>query len=207
MARVIADMSMSLDGFIADPDDSVDHLFGWYGNGAITTPTANPGVTFRTSEASARRLRDALSDVGALVTGRRLFDLTGGWGGRHPMGVPVFVVTHEPPSTWDHPEAPFTFVTDGVVSAIEQAMAVADRRDVGIASAKVTQQALDVGLIDALHVNLIPVLLGRGVPWFETLRTAPIVLADPTVVCGEGVTHLIYEIRRPEACRPTRSPQ
>ena len=110
MSRVIADMSMSLDGFVADPNDGVEHLFGWYGNGAVVTPTANPGVTFRTSPASAHLLQGIVEQVGALVVGRRLFDYTGGWGGTHPMGVPVFVVTHHRPEDWDQPDAPFTFV-------------------------------------------------------------------------------------------------
>jgi len=113
MATVLANMSMSLDGFIADLSDGVEHLFGWYSNGDVTVPTADARWTFHPSEASAKHLRDGLTNVGALVCGRRLFNHTGGWGGNHPMGVPVFVVTHSVPDGWPREDAPFTFVTEG----------------------------------------------------------------------------------------------
>jgi hypothetical protein len=81
MAKVVADMTMSLDGFIADEHDGVEDLFGWYGNGDVTVPTADPRWTFQVSEASARHLRPAFDgSVGALVCGRRIFDHTQGWG-------------------------------------------------------------------------------------------------------------------------------
>ena len=125
MAKVVADMSMSLDGFIADPDDGVEHLFGWYDNGDIEVTTTRPDLTFHTSKASAEHLRESFADVGALICGRRLFDITNGWGGNHPVGAPVFVVTHTVPEGWPREDAPFTFVTDGPESAVRQAQAVA----------------------------------------------------------------------------------
>src|ERR1700742_3685265 len=92
--RVIADMSMSLDGFIADEKDGVDELFGWYDNGDVVVPSADERWTFKVTEASAEHLRPAFSGrVGALICGRRVFDYTQGWGGRHPVGCPVFVVS------------------------------------------------------------------------------------------------------------------
>lgn len=121
MASVVADMSMSLDGFIADPADGVEHLFGWFGNGDVLVPTADARWTFHTSAASAAHLREALANNGALVCGRRLFDVANGWGGNHPTGVPVFVVTHTVPHGWPRDEAPFTFVTEGVENAVAQA--------------------------------------------------------------------------------------
>jgi hypothetical protein len=86
MATVIAALSMSLGGFVADPADQVGPLLDWYGNGEVAVPTANPQLTFRTSQASAHYLREAIERAGAVVAGRRLFDVAGGWGGTHPWG-------------------------------------------------------------------------------------------------------------------------
>jgi dihydrofolate reductase len=194
MATVIANMSMSLDGFIAYPDDNVGELFEWYSAGPVTVDTANADVSVHTDEASAEVFSEAVQSVGALVTGRRLFDLTDGWGGTHPVGSPVFVVTHAAPTDWPHPDAPFTFVTDGVASAIEQAKAVAGDAIVALASANITQQALDLGLVDKISVDLVPVLLGDGIPFFANLAKKPIRLGDPTVVQGKRVTHLHYDV-------------
>jgi dihydrofolate reductase len=194
MATVIANMSMSLDGFIAYPDNNVGELFEWYSAGPVTVDTANDDVSVHTDEASAEVFSEAVQSVGALVTGRRLFDLTDGWGGTHPVGSPVFVVTHSAPTDWPHPDAPFTFVTDGVASAIEQAKAVAGDAIVALASANVTQQALDLGLVDKISVDLVPILLGDGIPFFANLAKKPIRLGDPTVVEGKRVTHLHYDV-------------
>lgn len=196
MAKTIANMSMSLDGFIADPHDSVEYLFGWFGNGEVTTPTADPRWSFQTSAASATVLREALANAGALVCGRRLFDHTQGWGGHHPMGVPVFVVTHAAPDDWPSTDPPFTFVTDGVASAVTQAKAAAGDKVVAIASPTIAQQCLNAGLLDEIQVDLIPVLLGEGIPFFANLAAAPIELEGPSVVEGIGVTHLRYRVNR-----------
>jgi dihydrofolate reductase len=195
MGKVVSNMSMSLDGFIADPAGGVEHLFGWYGNGEVTVPTADDRWTFHVSTASAGVLRDALANVGALVAGRRLFDVAGGWGGNHPIGVPVLVVTHSAPADWPHPNAPITFVTDGVESAIAQAKAVAGDKVVAVASASIAQQCLEAGLLDQIQVDLVPVLLGAGTRWFDNLGGAPITLQGPRVVEGAGVTHLRYDVK------------
>jgi len=195
MADVIANMSMSLDGFVADPADGVEHVFRWFGNGEVATPTAVEWATFMTSEASAKVLRDALAGVGALIAGRRLFDLTKGWGGTHPMGVPVFVVTHEEPADWPHPDAPFTFVTDGIESAVAQAKAAAGDKIVAVASPTIAQQCLNAGLLDGIQVDLVPVLLGSGIRFFDNLD-ATIELTGSGVVEGSGVTHLSYRVQR-----------
>ncbi|MEV6603700.1 dihydrofolate reductase family protein [Kutzneria sp. NPDC051319] len=196
MSEVIANMSMSLDGFIADTNDGIDQVFGWYGSGDVTVPTAVEWATFRTSEASAGVLRHGLATIGALIGGRRLFDLTNGWNGLHPMGVPVFVVTHREPTDWAHPEAPFTFVTDGIESAVAKAKAAAGDKNVAVASPTIVRQCLDAGLLDAVQVDLVPVLLGKGIPFFGELAKSPVQLDGPTVVEGEGVTHLTYRVRR-----------
>jgi len=197
MGMVIANMSMSLDGFIADESDGVGPLFEWYEAGPVETPTAVKELTFHTDEASARDLRELLPGIGALVCGRRVFDITSGWGGHHPAGCPVFVVTHSIPDGWPREDAPFTFVLDGAESALAQAQAVAGDRTVAVATPSITQQLLDAGLLDAIRVDLAPVLLGRGIPFFANLKKAPVMLEDPEVTEGLRVTHLFYRVRRP----------
>ncbi|MEV6945636.1 dihydrofolate reductase family protein [Streptomyces sp. NPDC051172] len=130
------------------------------------------------------------------MVGRRLFDVTRGWDGRHPFGVPVYVVTHRAPADWAHPEAPFTFVTDGLHSAIQQAKATAGARDVGVAAGDLARQALDAGLVDEIHVDLVPVLLGAGTRLVGDLTNAPITLGTPRVVESAGVTHLCYPVNK-----------
>jgi dihydrofolate reductase len=195
MTKLIADISMSLDGFVADTNDRTDHLFGWFFDGEVETPSAFPGLTFRTSEASASMLRDAFENVGALLEGRRNFDIAQGWGGTHPMGVPVFVVTHNAPEDWPHGDG-VRFVTDGLESAVAQARAAAGDKIVGVATPNLTQQLLDAGLLDEIHINLVPVLLGAGVPFFANLASTPIQLEGPDVLEGTGVTHLTYRVKR-----------
>jgi dihydrofolate reductase len=195
MGDVIADMSMSLDGFIADKDGHIDKLVGWFFNGDAEVPTANPGVSFRTSEPSADVIRAALETVGAIVGGRDYFDAANGWGGTHPMGVPTFIVTHRPPpADWPADNDSIRFVRDGVESAIEQAKAVAGDKAVALATPTVTRAALAAGLLDALSVNLVPVVLGEGIPWFAGIADAPVALEDPAIVAGTGVTHLTYRV-------------
>jgi len=158
MAKVTTELSMSLDGFIAHPDDSVDHLFDWYFNGTVDVPTADPRWIFHTSEASARHIREGFRNCGCLVSGRRLFDHTDGWGGRHRA--PVVVLTDgNVPKKWiaEHPNAPFTFVTDGIEAAIQRAKDIARDKNVGVAGPNVIQQCINLGLMDEIWVNLIPV--------------------------------------------------
>ncbi len=191
MTKVIANMSMSLDGYIADPADGIDQLFGWMGSGDVETPTAVEWATFKTSAASAEYMRASMATIGALIAGRHLFDITQGWGGTHPVGVPVVVVTHEPPADWPHEN--FTFV-DSVEKAVQVAREIAGERNVVVASAKIAQQCLSQGLLDAIHVDQVPVIMGEGIRWFENVP--PVRLSTPTVVEGDGVTHLVYEVTR-----------
>ena len=192
MGDVIADMTMSLDGYIADPDGRADRLFGWFFGGDTEVPTPDPGVSFRTSEASAGVLRDALAGVGALVGGRTYFDQANGWGGRPPMAVPMFIVTHRPPpEDWPADNDMIRFVHDGVESAIAQAQAVAGDKVVGLATPTVTRAAHAAGLLDAVSVHIAPVLLGGGIPWFEGIDAE---LESPEVIAADGVTHLTYRV-------------
>jgi dihydrofolate reductase len=196
---VVANMSMSLDGFVESRDGGVGEVFAWTTSG--TQSTTSPGDReFRTSKASAELLREAMAHVGALVCGRTLFDLTHGWNGRHPTGAPVFVVTHSPPADWPHDNA--TFVSDGVAAAVERAQAVAEGRTVAIASADIARQCLDLGLLDGIMVDLVPVILGAGRPFLAGV-THTVWLEDPVITEGDGVTHLYYAVRK-DGWRPPR---
>lgn len=198
MTNVTTGATMSLDGYIADPSHGgFEYLFQWYGNGDVETPTANPEMTLRTSAASARHLRELNERTGALVVGRRLFDMTSGWGGRHPMDVPVVVVTHSVPDGWEPENDSFVFVTDGIESAIARAKAIAGDKEVGVNGGTIAAQVLEAGLLDEVYVDLVPVLLGDGIPLFAGLKIAPRQLDGPTrVVEGDGVTHLAYRVRK-----------
>jgi dihydrofolate reductase len=189
--------SMSLDGYIADPADGVGPLFDWYGNGDVEFTGADPDRVFRVSAASADYLRQAWANVVAGVIGRRLFDLTNGWNGRPPVGEAVFVVTHQPPSDWEYPDAPFTFVTDGVRSAVAQAKAFAGDKHVSVSPGNVGGQALEAGLVDEVRVDLVPVVFGAGVRYFGDYAGSPLLLENPQVVQGDRVTHLHYRVRTP----------
>ena len=197
MGTVVMQASMSLDGYIADPSDGVGPLFDWYVNGEVPFTGADPDRVFHVSAASAGYLRQAWADLSAGVIGRRLFDLTNGWNGRPPVGEAVFVVTHRPPADWDFPDAPFTFVTDGVASAVAQAKAFAGDKDVSVNPGNVGGQALAAGLVDEVRVDLVPVVLGAGVRYFGDYEGSPLLLENPEVVQGDRVTHLHYRLRKP----------
>jgi dihydrofolate reductase len=196
MGKVIASASVSLDGFIADPSDQVGALFDWYGNGDVAFNGGDPERVFHVSAASAAYLEKSWSRIGAAVIGRRLFDITNGWNGRPAVGDAVFVVTHEPPTDWPFPDAPFTFVTDGLAGAVDRAKAAAGDRDVSLTGGDLCGQALRAGLVDELSVELVPVVFGTGVRFFGGFAGPPALLDDPEIVPGDRVTHLRYRVRR-----------
>lgn len=196
MTKVVALMSMSLDGYVADANDGVAEVFDWYFSGDVEVPTASgsSGMTFRVSPPSAEHLRSLIGEIGAMLTGRRTFDRAAGWGGRHPWGIPAFVVTHHVPDGWPRLDSTVEFVTGGIESAVAHAKAAAGGRSVGVHGAQTIQQCLAAGLLDELHIDLAAVLLGSGVPLFDQLAHGPLVLGNPTVVGGVGVTHLRYPV-------------
>jgi dihydrofolate reductase len=195
MGRVVMGATMSLDGFIAEPSGGVGPLFDWYVNGDVEFTGADPDRVFRTTRASADYTRAEWARIRATVIGRRLFDLTNGWHGRPPVGEAVFVVTHRPPAGWDFPDAPFTFVTDGVPSAVAQAKTFAGDRDVSVSAGSIGGQALAAGLVDEVSMDLVPVVLGGGVRFFGDYAGATLLLDNPRVVQGDRVTHLLYRLR------------
>jgi len=152
---------------------------------------------FHVSAATAHYLRATWPNIGAVVIGRHLFDLTNGWNGRPAIGDAVFAVTHQVPAGWGFPDAPFTFVTDGLPSAIAQAKAFAGDRDVSLTAGNLAGQAIAAGLVDEVAVALVPVVFGSGVRFFGEYADAPVLLDDPLVVQGDRVTHLHYRERTP----------
>jgi dihydrofolate reductase len=194
MGKVLTHMTMSLDGFIADPDDQPGELFDWYEAGEVDVPNPNEDVKFQVDEASAEMLGD-LTGGGAIVAGRRLFDIANGWNDKHPAGSRVVVVTHRAPEDAKEKWPTTTFV-DGVAPAIARAKEIAGDHDVTLASANVIQQALDLGLVDEVWVSLVPVLFGDGIPYFAKLNRGHLLLDDPTVIQGRRALHLRYPVRR-----------
>ncbi|MCC7178461.1 MAG: dihydrofolate reductase family protein [Acidobacteria bacterium] len=197
MSKVVAIMSMSLDGYVADLNDGVAEVFDWYftsGDVEIDAGGSDP-MTFRVSAPSAGHIRGLWSELGAVLTGRRTFDKAEGWGGNHAWG-PAFVLTHHIPAGWPRPGSTVHFVTDGLESAVKQARAAAAGKSVGVHGANTIQQLLNAGLLDELSLDVAAVLLGSGVRLFDHLAGMPAALGNPTVIAGVGVTHLRYPVRK-----------
>jgi len=198
MSKLVAIMSMSLDGYVADLNDGVGEVFDWYmssGDVEFHTGGSDP-MTFNVSRPSAVHLRSLWSELGAVLTGRRTFEVAQGWGGNHAWG-PAFVLTHDIPAGWPRPNSSVHFVTDGLERAVNQAKAAAGEKSVGVHGADTIQQLLNASLLDELHVDIAAVLLGSGVRLFDRLAGTPAVLGNPTVIAGVGVTHLRYPVRKP----------
>ncbi|MBD0327720.1 MAG: deaminase, partial [Pyrinomonadaceae bacterium] len=148
MGKVVTGLSMSLDGFIAGPNDGPERILGeggerllkWYFAGDTDYEMPSGEMTLKVSPASAELLREVNRTLGVVVLGRWTFYIAKGWGGRHPLDVPVFVVTHAVPQEWVYEGSPFTFVTEGVQSAVEQAKALAGEKDVAVGAASIAQQ-------------------------------------------------------------------
>lgn len=199
MGSVIVEMSMSLDGYIAGPRDSDSNPLGDGGQRLHEWVFAggDPGAGLA---AAGREVFDELrAETGAMVSGRRLYDITHGWSGSHPFtGIPVFVVTHAVPAAVPAGATPFTFVTEGVANAVARAQLAAGGRSVYvIGGASIGQQLLAAGLVDELRIDVVPVLLGGGVSLFGELRRAPAELEQAKVTVAGDVTHLRYRVKRP----------
>src|SRR5437899_9479153 len=152
-------------------------------------------MTFKVSGPIAEHLRGLWSELGVVLTGRRTFDVAQGWGGNHAWG-PAFVLTHHVPAGWPRPNSTVHFVIDGIESAVNQAKTAAAGKSVGVHGANTIQQCLNAGLLDEIHVDIAAVLLGSGVRLFDRLAGTPLVLGNPTVIRGVGVTHLRYPVRK-----------
>jgi dihydrofolate reductase len=132
MTKVVVIMSMSLDGYVADANDGVAEVFAWCFSGDVQVSTASEtmDMTFHVSPPSADHLRALGAEVGAMLVGRRTFEVADGWGGQHPWDVPGFVVTHQVPEGWPRPGSTIEFVTDGIESAVARARSAAGPKSV-----------------------------------------------------------------------------
>ncbi|HET9755369.1 MAG TPA: dihydrofolate reductase family protein [Candidatus Limnocylindrales bacterium] len=199
MGKVSAGATMSLDGFIAGPEDTgFDLLFKWYGAGDVEVPMpdATAGVpASHVSPASAELLRQEIASWGALVCGRHLYDLTDAWNGRHPLDVTTVVLTHHLPEDRPQADENFVFVTGGIGAAVTKAKEIAGDRNVAVNGGQMARQALEAGLLDEIGVDLVPVILGAGTPLFADLGSPPVEFEGPILVVeGIGVTHLRYRV-------------
>jgi dihydrofolate reductase len=191
VGSVVMHNVVSVDGFIADANDDVGPLFEWYANG--DTPLGDSGLG-KVSKASADYVQPVWDGIGSMVIGRRLFDQTNGWEGKPPAGEHVVVVSHRPkPPGW-HPEASYRFVDD-VAQAIATAKELAGDRTVAVAAGDVGGQALALGLVDEVAMDVVPVVFGSGKRYFGSVD-GQYLLEDPDVVIrGDRVLHLRYRVR------------
>jgi dihydrofolate reductase len=204
MSKVVIDMTISLDGFVAGPGDGKkfplgrhggEAIFDWYtsGNEEIQTPLFKPRPG-----ANREQVERMFAESGAFIFGRRTYDITSGWGGRHPVnGAPVFILTHNPPPASEVPKGPsnLTFVTDGIESAVRKAKAVAGAKDVKLGGASPGKAALAAGLVDEILVHIAPYLMGGGVRLFDDLPDG-IRLEKLEVHDGHLATHIRYRVMK-----------
>jgi dihydrofolate reductase len=202
MGKITTGFSMSLDGFVAGPNDGPDNslgdggdrLFTWYFSGDTIVEVPLGEGNMNMSREGGDMVKEAARTAGVLVTARRTFDIAHAWGGRHPMDVPIVVLTHRIPSEWVKDGSPFTFVTDGIESAIQKAREIAGDKDVVIGAPSVVKQALNAGLLDVIHIDLVPLLLGSGIRLFDALQIDPVDLRLDDAKLGSGVLHLTYSV-------------
>jgi dihydrofolate reductase len=212
MGKIRFSLAMSLDGFIAGPNQSVENPLGIGGMKlhewalALAAWRRPHGLEGGEVNPSTRVVEESLENVGAVLMGRNMFGgqpgpwpddpWNGWWGDNPPFHVPVFVVTHHPrPPLAMRGGTTFTFVTDGIAAALEQATAAARGKDVVVAGgASVVQQVLVAGRVDELNVSVVPLFLGAGTRLFENLGAAAIRLEQIRAVEAPGVTHLRYRV-------------
>jgi dihydrofolate reductase len=191
MSKVVLHVTMSLDGFMAGPDVSVEHPMGRGGlrlhEWILNTPASDVDATV-TQEISA--------STGAVVLGRRTFDVGVEVWQDTPFPVPCFVLTHQAQSQRVMKSGTFTFVTSGLRSALQQAEAVADGKDVALMGADIAQQALCAGLLDEINLQLAPVLMGDGRRLFENLEPEHLELERTRILASPLVTHLRFRVPR-----------
>jgi len=200
--RVITGLATSLDGFIAGADDGPaqplgaggERLFDWFRDGGTPSRFYE---WMRMSAPSAEFFDSHAAGVGAVITGRRTYDISGAWGGSGPLrGAPLFVMTHQVPDTVPAGDPPYTFITGGIEEAVAQARGAAEGKDVSLMGATIVQQCLRAALLDELTISLVPVVLGGGVRLIDGLEAGSVKLELAGVVDAPGVTHLTYRVLR-----------
>lgn len=189
MSKVCVDMSISLDGFVAGPNTSHENPLGQGGERLHHWLFADPPDP--RDVAVAKEQREA---VGAVVLGRRTFDVGVDIWGDVPYPVPSFVLTHRPHADLVMTSGTFNFVTGGIVEAIEAAKAVAGNRTVQVMGGETVQQVVAAGLVDELQLNLVPLLLGKGVRMFDRLAADHVNLVRTRIIDSDRVTHLRFSV-------------
>lgn len=190
MSKSVLYMSMSLDGFIAGPNDAPDNpggdgfarLHNWMGDSARAARQAG-------------ELFDEMNACGAVLAGRRTVEQVDHWGGDHHNGVKIFVVSRRPPSSSIGRYPLVTYVNDGIASAMMQAKAAAGSRNVLVHGAYTAQRALEAGVLDELQIHQVPVLFGRGLRQFDLLLSS-VELEIIRVIDTPDATHIRYRVRR-----------
>lgn len=202
MGKVTVDMSMSLDGFIAGPNDGPERPLGDGGERLhewvydLASWRERHGLEGGKTDTDAEVLDEAFKNTGAVLVGRRMFDVANGWGDNPPFHMPVFVITHDAREKLvKEGGTTFTFVTGGIESALEQAKAASGDKDVSVAGgANIIQQYLSAGLLDEIQIHLVPVLLGDGVRLFHHIGAEQIELERTRVIESPGVTHIKFRV-------------
>ncbi len=199
MSATVLFMSMSLDGFIAGPNEGPDNGLGDGGH-RLHQWAADPDPDRKVASGQSGGVNgqvyaDAIA-TGAVVAGRGTFEPAGGWGGDHHDGVPIWVLSRQEPGI-DVSEWPLVTYADDVTSAITRAREAAGDRNVMVQGAATAQLALAAGVLDELEIHLIPVLFGQGRRLFEGLAAEQIELERTRILEGEGgVTHMHYRVQR-----------
>ncbi|HEY1665229.1 MAG TPA: dihydrofolate reductase family protein [Trebonia sp.] len=185
-------LSMSLDGFIAGQDGGAGGLHDWLTDGE-TPSRFSP--SFKMAAPSAEFFDEGVGGTGAVVAGRRTYDVSGAWDGRGPIpGLPLVVLTHRVPGSVPAGDPPYTFVTDGIGQAVERARSMAGGKNVHLMGASVVQQSIRAGLLDVLIISLVPRVLGRGVRLLDGLDAGAVGFEVVRVIDAPGVTHLTYRV-------------
>ena len=194
-SKVIALMSMSLTGYVADANDGVAEVFDWYFSGDVEVSTASTtsGMTFHVSAQSADHLRGLEAEAGAFLTGRRTFEVADSWGGQHPWMCPLSSPPTTCPTAGHGPaRQSSSSPTASKAPLLEQ---IGCRPEVRASARRPNDPAVpNAGLLDEIHIDLAAVLPGAGVRLFDHLANTPVVLGNPTVVTGVAVTHLRYPV-------------
>jgi len=194
MGKVVLDVSISLDGFAAGPNVSVDQPMG--NGGECLHAWSSGGKTGSATESDQQVAGEMFALTGAVVTGRRTFDVgVGLWGDDGAFGMPCFVLTHRARPKLVKGPTTFTFVTDGIGSCLEQAKAAAGEKDVWLmGAANTAQQYLRAGLLDEMRVHIVSVLLGAGTRLFEHIGTEQVALERTRAIESPFVTHLTFNV-------------
>lgn len=211
MGKIHYDVSMSLDGYVAGPDQSKDHPLGINGNllhewmTKLAVWRKDAGLEGGETNANTKVYLEKEFDNGALIMGRNMFGggpgpwkeplWNGWWGDNPPFHKPVFVLTHyQRPILEMEGNNSFTFVTEGITTALDLAKKSAGEKDIAIGGGTIAKQFIAAGLIDDLSIHLIPVFLGAGVKLFDSESLASVKLEQKSIIDGPGVVHLKYKI-------------